>query len=54
MALGFGQWHLAPDAFWRLTPREIAGAIAGQTGAHIRPLSREHFATLLQRYPDEP
>ncbi|MBX9619172.1 MAG: phage tail assembly chaperone [Hyphomicrobiales bacterium] len=53
MALGFAQWHLPPDAFWRLTPREIAGAIAGRTGTNARPLSRDRLTDLLQRYPDD-
>ena len=53
MALGLAQWHLPPDAFWRLTPREIAGAVAGQTGNRASPLSRARLSDLLQLYPDD-
>jgi uncharacterized phage protein (TIGR02216 family) len=43
---------LAPDEFWRMTPRELAlaaRALKPQRGA----LSRGDFMQLLQRYPDD-
>jgi uncharacterized phage protein (TIGR02216 family) len=50
MALGLGRWGLAPDAFWRLTPREIAGAL----GAFARKAApdADDLAALMRRFPD--
>jgi uncharacterized phage protein (TIGR02216 family) len=43
--------RLAPDAFWRMTPRELALAIEAVTGRGA-PLGRDEFSFLMQRYPD--
>lgn len=56
MALGLGALRLAPEQFWRATPRELERALAGAFGeaaAHA-PLSRDTLDTLMRRYPDAP
>lgn len=52
-ALGLTVWRLPPDAFWRLTPREIAAALAGLTRRKMRAPSRLDLSNLLNLYPDE-
>ena len=52
MSFGFGVLRLAPDAFWALTPRELAAAyqsVNGDTGETLRP----DLARLLALFPDE-
>jgi uncharacterized phage protein (TIGR02216 family) len=44
--------RLSPDAFWRMTPRELAFAIEAATGRSGAPLDRAAFTALLTRYPD--
>ena len=44
--------RLAPDDFWRMTPRELACAIEALTGRTAEPLPRPAFAMLMKRYPD--
>lgn len=49
MAFGFGELRLAPEAFWAMTPRELAAA-ADRTGrTRVAPPSH----ALMTRYPDE-
>ncbi|MGE0627340.1 MAG: phage tail assembly chaperone [Hyphomicrobiaceae bacterium] len=54
MSAAFGVLRLAPDTFWRMTPRELAAALdayaAWDTG--IGPPSRSDLARLMQRFPD--
>lgn len=52
MAFGLGTLRLSPDAFWRMTPRELAAAIRVLKGHALAPFERDSFATLLMRYPD--
>jgi uncharacterized phage protein (TIGR02216 family) len=52
IGFGLGVLRLAPDAFWRMTPRELALAIVAVTGRGGRPLDRAAFAELQKRYPD--
>ncbi|MFT3938222.1 rcc01693 family protein [Rhodopseudomonas sp.] len=52
MQLGLGVLRLPPDQFWRMTPRELAAAIAGLRGGATPPLGRAAFAELMRRYPD--
>ncbi len=55
MAIGFGLLRLAPDAFWRMTPRELNAAIGGATGHAFRDAPKENdLAALMRRFPDEP
>jgi uncharacterized phage protein (TIGR02216 family) len=54
MGFGFGVLRLAPDAFWRMTPRELAQAIRAVRGPSIPPLARADLDDLLTRFPDAP
>ncbi len=51
IGFGLGVLRLAPEQFWRMTPRELALAIeaAGGRGA---PLDRAALKQLMARYPD--
>lgn len=51
MELGLGVLRLPPDAFWRMTPRELAAA-AGfrRTGS---ALSRVQLDALMTAFPDQ-
>jgi uncharacterized phage protein (TIGR02216 family) len=53
MQFGFGVLHLAPDAFWRMTPRELAHAIIGVRGPTVMPMARAELDALMQRFPDQ-
>jgi len=45
--------RLAPEAFWRATPREIAAAAQGLFGRRAAaPLGRSELAALMARFPD--
>jgi len=52
IGFGLGVLRLAPDEFWRMTPRELSYAIGALTGRTAEPLPRHVFATLMTRYPD--
>ncbi|CAN5417428.1 hypothetical protein BH11PSE4_BH11PSE4_25690 [soil metagenome] len=52
MQFGFGVLGLSPDAFWRMTPRELAQAIIAVRGAAAMPLDRGAFDALMRRFPD--
>jgi uncharacterized phage protein (TIGR02216 family) len=54
MAFGLGTLRLAPDAFWRMTPRELAAAIEAVAGSQESALDRTAFAALRARFPDTP
>jgi len=46
--------RLSPDAFWRMTPRELAAAIEAVLGQQQAGLDRAAFASLRARFPDAP
>jgi uncharacterized phage protein (TIGR02216 family) len=52
MAFGLGRLRLSPDAFWAMTPRELAAA-AQPFAAGPAPPDRDRLACLLASYPDE-
>ncbi|EAQ35645.1 hypothetical protein NB311A_12514 [Nitrobacter sp. Nb-311A] len=54
MGFGFGVLRLAPDVFWRMTPRELAQAIRAIRGPATAPLVRAELDDLLARFPDAP
>ena len=54
IGFGFGVLRLAPDAFWRMTPRELAQAIHAVRGPSVPLLARTDFDDLLARFPDAP
>jgi uncharacterized phage protein (TIGR02216 family) len=51
IGFGLGVLRLSPQAFWSMTPRELALAINAATGA-TAPLRRNEFSELMTRYPD--
>jgi uncharacterized phage protein (TIGR02216 family) len=53
MAVGLGRLRLSPEAFWAMTPKELAaamGAFAPRSPA--RPPSRADLAALMAEFPD--
>jgi uncharacterized phage protein (TIGR02216 family) len=52
MQFGFGVLRLSPDAFWRMTPRELAQAIIAVRGAVAAPIDRSGLDALMRRFPD--
>ena len=51
IGFGLGVLKLSPDAFWRMTPRELAYAIEALRGRGAS-LARVRFDELMKRYPD--
>lgn len=54
IGFGLGVLRLPPDHFWRMTPRELACAIAAVRGPIHEPMDRASFDTLMQAFPDKP
>jgi uncharacterized phage protein (TIGR02216 family) len=54
MAFGLGRLRLSPDAFWAMTPRELAAAVEGAVGVVAAPMDRASLDNLMHRYPDVP
>ena len=52
IGFGLGVLRLAPEQFWRMTPRELAYAIEATSGRSA-PLDRAALTQLMTRYPDE-
>ncbi|KIZ36023.1 MULTISPECIES: rcc01693 family protein [Rhodopseudomonas] len=52
MQFGFGVLQLSSDAFWRMTPRELAAAIMARRGGQAAPLERNALDQLMQQFPD--
>jgi uncharacterized phage protein (TIGR02216 family) len=52
MQFGFGVLHLSSDAFWRMTPRELAHAVAASRGRAPPPIERADFDALMRAFPD--
>lgn len=52
MGAGLGLLRLAPDAFWRMTPRELAAALSALLPAPSDGLDHAGLAALMARYPD--
>jgi uncharacterized phage protein (TIGR02216 family) len=52
MGFGFGVLRLSPDAFWAMTPRELAAAIDTVAPQRAAPLARSTFDELMRRFPD--
>ncbi len=49
MAFGLGRLRLPPDAFWRMTPLELAAALAAKIPAGAGP---PDLAGLMAAFPD--
>lgn len=58
MKFGLGRLRLPPDAFWRMTMRELDAASQGMAehygGAQPPPMDRERLLEMMQQYPDTP
>lgn len=54
IGFGLGVLRLPPDHFWRMTPRELACAIAAVRGPIHQPMDRTSLDTLMQAFPDKP
>jgi len=52
MGFGFGILRLSSEAFWRMTPRELAAAIEAFAPPRASPLARSTFDALMRRFPD--
>ncbi len=54
MAFGLGRLRLPSEAFWRLTPRELAAAMGAFGGGNSRdaPPARTTLDALMQQFPD--
>jgi uncharacterized phage protein (TIGR02216 family) len=52
--LGLGVLRLSPDAFWRMTPRELALALGAAFPPPPPAIRRGEFAALARRFPDAP
>jgi len=53
MSFGLGVLRLAPDAFWRMTPRELAAAMEAVFGPRAASMDVTSFAALRARFPDD-
>jgi uncharacterized phage protein (TIGR02216 family) len=53
MGFGLGVLRLSPNAFWRMTPRELAAAMEAVFGSRAAPIDRASFAALRARFPDD-
>jgi uncharacterized phage protein (TIGR02216 family) len=53
MQFGFGVLHLSSDAFWKMTPRELAQAIIAVRGRMPSPIERGDFDALMRMFPDK-
>lgn len=53
MAAGLGAMRLSPQAFWAMTPRELAAALGPGARTHGAP-RRDDLAALMRRFPDGP
>ncbi|PRD45803.1 hypothetical protein C5748_01230 [Phyllobacterium phragmitis] len=51
MQAGLGHLRLSPEAFWSMTPRELAAAMGLSARAANAP-SRQTFDALMRAFPD--
>lgn len=51
MAAGLGAMRLSPQAFWAMTPRELAAALRPGARTQGAP-GRDDLAALMRRFPD--
>ncbi len=52
MGFGFGVLRLSPDAFWRMTPRELGAAIRALSPPQTAAIGRGTLDALMRRFPD--
>jgi uncharacterized phage protein (TIGR02216 family) len=53
MTVGLGILRLSPHDFWRMTPRELARALAPLAPGPAAVISRPGLAELMRRFPDQ-
>ena len=53
MAFGLGHLRLSPEAFWRMTPRELAAAMRGPAQTRPPSFERDALNRLMREFPDE-
>ena len=53
IGFGLGVLRLPPQAFWAMTPRELAHAIRAVRGASHEPMNRAALDDLMTRFPDK-
>lgn len=53
IGFGLGVLRLSPDAFWNMTPRELAFAIAAVRSAQPHAPERATLDQLMRQYPDQ-
>jgi uncharacterized phage protein (TIGR02216 family) len=51
MAFGLGTLRLSPEAFWSLTPRELAALLSGSRQPTVAP-GRAGLERLMHDHPD--
>lgn len=54
IGFGIGVLRMPSDQFWRMTPRELAYAVAAVHGPAREPLDRTSLDQLMRRFPDKP
>jgi uncharacterized phage protein (TIGR02216 family) len=52
MTLGLGLLRLAPEAFWKMTPREFDRAARAFLGEEADAPDRGAFDRMMQTFPD--
>ncbi|EGP07792.1 hypothetical protein CSIRO_2387 [Bradyrhizobiaceae bacterium SG-6C] len=52
IGFGLGVLRLPPEQFWRMTPRELACAVAAVRGSAGAPMDRAGLDALMQAFPD--
>lgn len=52
IGFGLGVLRLPPEQFWRMTPRELACAVAAVRGPVQEPMHRGALQALIQAFPD--
>jgi uncharacterized phage protein (TIGR02216 family) len=52
IGFGLGVLRLPPEAFWRMTLRELACAIETVTGGAAPTFERAELAALMRQFPD--
>jgi uncharacterized phage protein (TIGR02216 family) len=53
MSFGLGVLRLSPDAFWRMTPCELAATMEAVVGPRATAMDVRSFAVLRARFPDD-
>lgn len=52
MQFGLGVLRLPPEAFWKMSPRELAAAWTAVVGERAGSMDRPGLEALMERFPD--